>query len=95
MKNRLGLFFIIKDERFKNITKAISVDEIELVVASNERQTMNGKTLTYNIPRSFNRLTLAVDKDDEDLLRIALMEVISTLEFKNEESKKILLDVLS
>ena len=85
----------IKDERFKNIAKAISVDEIELVVASNERQTMNGKALTYNIPKSFNKLTLAVDKEDEDLLRIALMEVISTLEFKNEDSKKVLLDVLS
>ena len=78
----------------KHLLKSKTIEDIDAAVKSDEKYIFNGQVLTYEVPKDFKKINLAVDKEDEDMFKNALLNLIGSLEFKNDTSKRLLLDVL-
>lgn len=87
-------YYSISDSRLKHLLKSKTIEDIDAAVKSDEKYIFNGQALTYEVPKDFKKINLAVDKEDEDMFKNALLNLIGSLEFKNDTSKRLLLDVL-
>lgn len=87
-------YLTISDGRLARILAAHSVQEIEDIVHSDFRSSMNGISLTYAIPKTFKKFSVAVDREDEAEVKAVILEAIRNHEFKNAMTKTVLEDIL-
>lgn len=87
-------YLSINDSRLPKILAAKSVQEIEDIVHSDIRSSINGISLTYSIPKTFKKFSVAVDREDEAEVKAVILEAIRNHEFKNDMTKTVLEDIL-
>lgn len=88
-------YYDIKDSRRKDILKADSIEKVEEIVRSDEKYLFDGKVMRYALPQNFKKFSLAVPEDDKELLKIAILEAISTVNFNDKQTKEVLTDILN
>ena len=81
------------NEHIKSLMDGVIPDDIKNP-PKNKFYFIGGKTyLPYNIPKEFNKISIAIDKQDYDIFRDIILKNIN--KFNNPDSKKILKDILN
>lgn len=93
--NRGELLHIISKEKLTRLAKASSIEEAETIINASEVYSFGGVALSYQVPKEFSKLNLAVDKSDIERVKELFLQAIEKEEFQNEQTKLILTDILT
>lgn len=90
-ENLIGKISDNKLDRLRNVS--IVEDALE-ILTSPDYYKFGGKTLSYEVPKTFDKFNLAVDHEDLDTVKEVFLNALNNIEFKNEKSKQLLIDLL-
>ena len=89
------LFDSLKDEKLNQLRTAKTVDEAVEIITAPEKYSFGGVKLDYSVPKSFRKINLAMDEEDITAVKDSFLQALNTIQFKNEKSKKLLVDLLN